>query len=119
LQTFPKTGTYLFTLTFKSEKRFFSEYFDHSDRNRIKELLPDLLKKLASQRATAESRLKEMGVAIDERYQNPTIIYWKLSIEPDALGRTLEAPQVLKVVRLCHQPCQKERVVLDNRCLSD
>ncbi|MCR8717878.1 hypothetical protein NVV30_04130 [Pseudomonas syringae] len=68
-----KTGTYLFTLTFKSEKRFFSEYFDHSDRNRIKELLPDLLKKLASQRATAESRLKEMGVAIDERYQNPTI----------------------------------------------
>ncbi|WP_241766494.1 hypothetical protein [Pseudomonas avellanae] len=68
-----KTGTYLFTLTFKSEKRFFSEYFDHSDRNRIKELLPDLLKKLASQRATAESRLKEMGVAIDERYRNPTI----------------------------------------------
>ncbi|RMW00208.1 hypothetical protein [Pseudomonas caricapapayae] len=68
-----KTGTYLFTLTFKSEKRFFSEYFDSSDRDRMKELLPDLLKKLASQRAIAESRLKEMGVTIDERYQNPTI----------------------------------------------
>ncbi|PBP96225.1 hypothetical protein CCL24_16585 [Pseudomonas congelans] len=68
-----KTGTYLFTLTFKSEKRFFSEYFDSSDRDRMKELLPDLLKKLASQRATAESQLKKLGVAIDERYQNPTI----------------------------------------------
>lgn len=39
----------------------------------MKELLPDLLKKLASQRATAESQLKKLGVAIDERYQNPTI----------------------------------------------
>ncbi|RMN47846.1 hypothetical protein ALQ58_200319 [Pseudomonas syringae pv. apii] len=39
----------------------------------MKELLPGLLKKLASQRAIAESRLKEMGVTIDERYQNPTI----------------------------------------------
>lgn len=68
-----KTGTYLFTLTFKSEKRFFSEYFDSFDRNRMKELLPDLLKKLASQRATAESQLKKLGVAIDEHYQNPTI----------------------------------------------
>ncbi len=46
---------------------------DSSDRDRMKQLLPDLLKKLASQRATAESRLKEMGVAIDERYQNPMI----------------------------------------------
>lgn len=68
-----KRGTYLFTLTFKSEKRFFSEYFDYSDRERLNELLPDLLEKLASQRAISEGRLKEMGVAIEESYQDPRI----------------------------------------------
>lgn len=66
-------GTYLFTLTFKSEKRFFSEYFDYADRERLAELLPDMLKKLALQREVAEERLMQSGICIDQRYQNPEI----------------------------------------------
>lgn len=66
-------GTYLFTLTFRSEERLYQGYFEYQDRDRWKTLLPALLKKMATQRAEQETQLRAMGIKIDESYRDPEI----------------------------------------------
>ncbi|WP_256675138.1 hypothetical protein [Pseudomonas sp. URMO17WK12:I11] len=66
-------GSYLFTLTFRSEADFYKGFVDDEDRENWKALLPAELKRMAQERAQTEARLKKMGIAIDEDYQDPPI----------------------------------------------
>jgi len=66
-------GSYLFTLTFESESEFFKGFVDNEKREEWKVLLPAELKRMAQERAQTEARLKKMGIAIDENYQDPPI----------------------------------------------
>ncbi|MFK0314562.1 hypothetical protein ACIQUF_25455, partial [Pseudomonas sp. NPDC090233] len=68
-----ETGSYLFTLTFKSERDFYQGFLDDEDRGKLTTLLPAELKCMAQERAQTEARLKKMGIAIDEDYQDPPI----------------------------------------------
>ncbi len=66
-------GSYLFTLTVESESEFYKGYFESEDREKWTTLLPAELKRMAQERAQTEARLKQMGIAIDENYQDPPI----------------------------------------------
>ncbi len=66
-------ASYLFTLAFQSESEFYKDYFEGDDRERWTTLLPAELKRMAQERAQTEARLKKMGIAIDEDYQDPPI----------------------------------------------
>lgn len=66
-------GSYLFTLTIESEAEFYKGFFESEDREQWTILLPGELKRMAQERAQTEARLKKMGIAIDESYQNPSI----------------------------------------------
>lgn len=66
-------GTYLFTLAFRSEEQTYQDYFKYEDHHRWKTLLPALLKKMATQRAQQEARLRAAGIRIDENYRDPVI----------------------------------------------
>lgn len=66
-------GSYLFTLSFRSETEFYKSFIDSDDREHWKTLVPAELRKMAKERAAAESLLKKSGILIDENYQEPTI----------------------------------------------
>ncbi len=66
-------GTYLFTMAFKSESAFYKEFIKNENREQWKELLPDELNRMARERKNTEAQLKNMGIEIDERYENPKI----------------------------------------------
>ena len=66
-------GSYLFTLTFRREADFYKGFVDDEDRENWKALVPAELKRMAQERAQTEARLKKMGIAIDEDYQDPSI----------------------------------------------
>ena len=69
-----KFGSYLFTLNFESESEFYKGFVE-GEKNRAnwKTLVPAELKRMAQERAQTEARLKKMGIAIDETYQDPPI----------------------------------------------
>ncbi len=66
-------GTYLFTLDVRSEPEFYKDFLASDDREDWIKLLPAKLKRMAQERAQTEARLKKMGIAIDEDYQDPPI----------------------------------------------
>ncbi|MFJ4445626.1 hypothetical protein ACIPZ8_26520 [Pseudomonas sp. NPDC089422] len=66
-------GSYLFTLTFRTESEFYKGFVDDEAREKWTTLLPAELKRMAQERAQTEARLKKMGIAIDEDYQDPPI----------------------------------------------
>jgi len=67
-------GSYLFTLTFESETEFYKGFVEgEKNREHWKDLVPAELKRMAQERAKTEARLKKMGIAIDEDYQDPPI----------------------------------------------
>jgi len=66
-------GSYLFTLTVESEAEFYKSFFESDDREQWTTLLPAELNRMAQERAQTEARLKKMGIAIDENYQDPPI----------------------------------------------
>ncbi|HEK1010975.1 TPA: hypothetical protein SMP92_004284 [Pseudomonas putida] len=69
-----KLGSYLFTLNFESESEFYKGFVEgEKDRENWKSLVPPILKRMAQERAQTEARLKKMGIAIDENYQDPPI----------------------------------------------
>ncbi|MGN8261973.1 hypothetical protein ACLEJW_21950 [Pseudomonas sp. SMSB3] len=69
-----KLGSYLFTLNFESESDFYKGFVEgEKDRENWKALVPAELKRMAQERAQTEARLKKMGIAIDEDYQDPPI----------------------------------------------
>ena len=68
-----ETGSYLFTFTFESEAEFYKGFVENKLREDWKQLLPAELKRMAQERAQTEARLKKMGIAIDEDYQDPPI----------------------------------------------
>ncbi|WP_145126738.1 hypothetical protein [Pseudomonas sp. URMO17WK12:I11] len=68
-----KKASYLFTLEFESESEFYKDYFEGDDREHWSTLLSAELKRMAQERAQTEARLKKMGIAIDEDYQDPPI----------------------------------------------
>lgn len=69
-----KIGSYLFTFNFESESEFYKGFVEgEKDRENWKSLVPPILKRMAQERAQTEARLKKMGIAIDESYQNPPI----------------------------------------------
>ncbi|MEE3936594.1 hypothetical protein V2I68_13625 [Pseudomonas viridiflava] len=66
-------GSYLFTMTFKSESEFYKEFIENENREQWKELLPAELNRMAQVRKSTETQLKKMGIVIDERYENPKV----------------------------------------------
>lgn len=66
-------GSYLFTLNARSESEFYKEFVASDDRDDWLKLIPEELKRMAQERAQTEARLKQMGIAIDENYQDPPI----------------------------------------------
>ncbi len=68
-----ENGSYLFTLTFESEAEFYKSFVKNEYRDDWIKLLPAELKRMAQERAQTEARLKKMGIAIDEDYQDPPI----------------------------------------------
>ncbi len=66
-------GSYLFTLNARSESEFYKEFVASDDRDDWLKLIPEELKRMAQERAQTEARLKQMGIAIDEDYQDPPI----------------------------------------------
>jgi len=68
-----KMGSYLFTLTFESEAEFYKSFVKNEYREDWIKLLPAELNRMAQERAQTEARLKKMGIAIDEDYQDPPI----------------------------------------------
>ncbi|MFJ2973042.1 hypothetical protein [Pseudomonas fulva] len=73
LQAPQDRGTYLFSLNFQTEAEFYKSFVESDDRERWTTLLPAELKRMAQERAQTEARLKKMGIAIDEDYQDPPI----------------------------------------------
>ena len=57
----------------RSEPEFYKDFLASDDREDWKKLLPAELKRMAQERAQTEARLKKMGIAIDEDYQDPPI----------------------------------------------
>ncbi|WP_176517293.1 hypothetical protein [Pseudomonas faucium] len=69
-----KQGSYLFTLSFESESEFYKGFVEgEKNRENWKAHVPAELKRMAQERAQTEARLKQMGIAIDEDYQDPPI----------------------------------------------
>ncbi|MGN8261965.1 hypothetical protein ACLEJW_21880 [Pseudomonas sp. SMSB3] len=66
-------GTYLFSLNFQTEAEFYKSFVESDDREQWTTLLPSELNRMAQERAQTEARLKKMGIAIDEDYQDPPI----------------------------------------------
>ncbi|HEK1693311.1 TPA: hypothetical protein SMR48_004600 [Pseudomonas putida] len=66
-------GTYLFSLNFQTEAEFYKSFVESEERKNWTTLLPAELKRMAQERAQTEARLKKMGIAIDETYQDPPI----------------------------------------------
>jgi len=66
-------GSYLFTFDIRSEIEFYKDFVSSEEREDWISLLPAKLKRMAQERAQTEARLKKMGIAIDENYQDPPI----------------------------------------------
>jgi hypothetical protein len=66
-------ASYLFTLKFESEQRFWLSAFQGEDRLKWKELLPALLEKHKIRRQKLEDDAERAGIAIDRTYQDPPI----------------------------------------------
>lgn len=69
-----KTGTYLITLEFMSEREFWKDGItDEKDRLNWKELLPARIKSFHETRMKIEEKARKAGIEIDESYQDPPI----------------------------------------------
>ncbi|PHN20918.1 hypothetical protein AO240_11775 [Pseudomonas sp. ICMP 460] len=69
-----KTGTYLITMEFLTERQYWVSDFDEDkDRANWKELLPARLKKYQDARRDIEDKARANGIEIDESYQDPPI----------------------------------------------
>jgi hypothetical protein len=66
-------ASYLFTLEFESEQKFWLSAFQGEDRVKWKELLPALLEKHKLRRKKLEDDAERAGIAIDRTYQDPPI----------------------------------------------
>ncbi|WP_236193388.1 hypothetical protein [Pseudomonas faucium] len=66
-------GSYLFSFNFQSEAEFYKNFVPNENQDVWVKLLPAELKRMAQERAQTEARLKQMGIAIDENYQDPPI----------------------------------------------
>jgi len=66
-------GSYLFSLNFETEAEFYKNFVPNENQDDWVKLLPTELKHMAQERAQTEARLKQMGIAIDENYQDPPI----------------------------------------------
>ncbi|MDR6915931.1 hypothetical protein J2X66_002799 [Pseudomonas sp. 3296] len=67
-------ATYLITLEFQSEKKFWQDGIsDEKDRLHWKELLPKRLKSYHAARLALEEKARAAGIEIDESYQDPPI----------------------------------------------
>ncbi|NKF28056.1 hypothetical protein HER21_16490 [Pseudomonas sp. BGM005] len=69
-----KTGTYLLSMEFLSERDFWSSGFTKDEEKaRWKELLPAQLKRDHDARIAAENNARAAGIEIDENYKDPVI----------------------------------------------
>ncbi|MDR6915534.1 hypothetical protein J2X66_002402 [Pseudomonas sp. 3296] len=68
-----KTGTYLISLEFQSEREYWKSSIPENERNRWEELLPEKLSNLHETRSTIEKKARAVGIEIDESYQDPLI----------------------------------------------
>jgi hypothetical protein len=69
-----KTGTYLISLEFKSEREFWKDGItDKTDRLNWKELLPARIESFHATRLKIEEKARAAGIEIDESYQDPPI----------------------------------------------
>lgn len=69
-----KTGTYLLSMEFLSERDFWSSGFTKDEEKaRWKELLPAQLKRDHEARIAAENNARAAGIEIDENYKDPVI----------------------------------------------
>jgi len=68
-----KTGTYLISLDFQSEREFWKSSIPEKERYRWKELLPEKLSSFHETRLTIEAKARAAGIEIDESYQDPSI----------------------------------------------
>lgn len=67
-------GTYLVSLSFKSQSEYWRSAFDSAkEKEKWKELLPLKLKEYQAIRATREEKARDAGVEIDVGYQDPPI----------------------------------------------
>lgn len=67
-------GTYLVSLSFTSEREYWSAAFPEAEeKKRWKELLPAKLKEYAAIRQSREDRAEEAGIQIELNYQDPSI----------------------------------------------
>lgn len=73
LQAPQERGSYLISLNFQTEAEFYKSFVESDDREKWTSLLPAELKRMAQERTQTEARLKKMGIAIDEDYQDPPI----------------------------------------------
>lgn len=74
-----KPGVYLLSITLQSENEHFRDYVDGADRRRWKEMLQPEIAAMNQSRATAESRVKSLGISIDTTYIDPPV--------PDLVGK--------------------------------
>jgi hypothetical protein len=69
-----KTGTYLITLEFMTEREYWvSGFSEDEDKARWTELLPARLKSYEETRRIVEEKIRAKGIEIDETYQDPPI----------------------------------------------
>lgn len=69
-----KTGTYLITLEFMTEREYWvSGFSEDEDKARWAELLPARLKSYEETRRLVEEKIRAKGIEIDETYQDPPI----------------------------------------------
>ncbi|MHC8386633.1 hypothetical protein ACYZTM_00900 [Pseudomonas sp. MDT2-39-1] len=68
-----KTGTYLITLEFLSEREFWKSSIPENERNRGTDLLPEKLNSFHQTRLIIEQKARAAGIEIDESYHDPSI----------------------------------------------
>jgi hypothetical protein len=66
-------GTYLISITLKSEMEHFRGYVKPRDRHRWKDVLPLAVAEIAKKRGNMESEFRGNGIAIDESYVDPPL----------------------------------------------
>ena len=68
-----KTGTYLISLEFQSEREFWISSIPENERYRWKELLPEKLNSFHEARLAIEEKARAAGIEIDDSYHDPKI----------------------------------------------
>jgi hypothetical protein len=66
-------ATYLVSMNVRNEDARWRAEFSGEDRDNWRELLPDLLKGAAETRKIREAQARQLGIEIDEDYEDPAI----------------------------------------------